>query len=235
MSTVGEFRVPVAEFALCETFERVPDAEFAVERALPRTGDRVMVVLWAYRPDHGELQAAIDADPSVSAVRGLVDLDTEWLYQMDWIDGTGTLAPALADHDAALMSARGDREGWRLQLLVPERNEFAALAEACHDRGLTLNVERIYELDDRLDGRFGLSERQYEALALAGERGYFESPRETSAAELAAELGISQQAFSERLRRAIRNLVNGTITTDDPSAAFSYPDRWRTTQPLRSD
>lgn len=40
----------------------------------------------------------------------------------------------------------------------------------------------------------------------AFERGYFEVPRGTTVADLAAEAGVSQQAFSGRLQRAQRQV-----------------------------
>ena len=227
MSTVGEFRVPVEEFALERTLTTVPRAEFDVERVVPRGSDRVMAVLWAHGPDYDELQGALADDPTVADLQGLVDLDVEWLYRMEWTSGLDALVPALTDHSATLMHAYGSGEGWYLRLLVPEHAEFTALADRCTERGVTLTVERVCDLDERLESRYGLSESQYEALALAHERGYFESPREVSATELAADLGISQQALSERLRRASRNLLDETLATDNPPIAFSYPDRWR--------
>ncbi|PSP65553.1 DNA-binding protein [Halobacteriales archaeon QH_8_64_26] len=228
MSTVAEFRVPVEGFALERTLSRIPKAEFDIERAVPVATDRVMVVLWAHGPDYEELRTALEADPAVADFQGLVDLDVEWLYQMHWTDGLHVLRPALAEHDGTLMHAYGDREGWHLRVLVLDRGAVAALAEWCEAEGLTLEIDRIYDLDERLGERYSLSESQYEALALAYERGYFESPRGVSATELAADLGISQQALSERLRRASQNLLDETLATDDPPAAFSYPDRWQT-------
>ena len=47
-----------------------------------------------------------------------------------------------------------------------------------------------------------LSPAQQEALALALERGYFEIPRQGSLIDLSEEIGISDQALSERLHRA---------------------------------
>jgi predicted DNA binding protein len=49
---------------------------------------------------------------------------------------------------------------------------------------------------------------------LAVRRGYYDIPRRTSMGELAAELGISDQAVSERLRRAIVALVRNTMPTE---------------------
>lgn len=49
--------------------------------------------------------------------------------------------------------------------------------------------------------RDGLTTRQRETLRLAADRCYFEIPRRATLADLADELGVSDQAISERLRR----------------------------------
>ena len=59
--------------------------------------------------------------------------------------------------------------------------------------------------------RFGLTDEQYEALTMACETGSVDVPRATDLDELAAELDISHQALSERLRRAQATLVRETL------------------------
>ncbi len=56
-----------------------------------------------------------------------------------------------------------------------------------------------------------LSESQAEALAAALEAGYYEIPRETTTAEVAAELDIARRTFEEHLRRAENKLVESMI------------------------
>ncbi|MEA5389123.1 helix-turn-helix domain-containing protein [Haloarculaceae archaeon H-GB11] len=56
-----------------------------------------------------------------------------------------------------------------------------------------------------------MTETQREALVLAYERGYFDSPRKVSLEEVAEELGITQQSLSSRLRRGHRRLIGATL------------------------
>nr|WP_084383819.1 helix-turn-helix domain-containing protein [Halalkalicoccus paucihalophilus] len=58
---------------------------------------------------------------------------------------------------------------------------------------------------------FGLTPIQRETLLLAIERGYYEIPRQCTTLKLAEELGVSDQAITERLRRAIVTLVSNTV------------------------
>jgi hypothetical protein len=51
------------------------------------------------------------------------------------------------------------------------------------------------------------TERQLNALRVAYDHGYFEWPRDTKAADVAAELGISTPTFSQHIRAAERKLT----------------------------
>ncbi len=69
--------------------------------------------------------------------------------------------------------------------------------------GVTL--ERVYPLGTTDDApvarRWDLTRAQEAALETALRLGYFEIPREATASEVSAELGIGKSAFLERLRR----------------------------------
>lgn len=69
--------------------------------------------------------------------------------------------------------------------------------------GVTL--ERVYPLGpedgDTPAGRWDVTPRQETAIRTALEMGYFAVPRESTASDVAAEIGISKSAFLERLRR----------------------------------
>jgi len=53
-----------------------------------------------------------------------------------------------------------------------------------------------------------LTERQREVLTTAHEMGYFEHPKEASAADVADQLGIVRSTFTEHLAAAQRNLLD---------------------------
>lgn len=61
--------------------------------------------------------------------------------------------------------------------------------------------------DDRTATGVDLSPRQREAFALARERGYYARPRRASAADLAAEMGVTAATYREHLRKAEAKLL----------------------------
>lgn len=56
-----------------------------------------------------------------------------------------------------------------------------------------------------------LTDRQFEALQLAYDRGYFERPRRANATELADELDITPSTFTEHLQAAERKLLGDVL------------------------
>lgn len=78
-----------------------------------------------------------------------------------------------------------------------------------------VHIERINPLGAEVAGtperQFDLTVAQEAALLAALEAGYFEIPKEATAAEVAAELSISKSAFLERLRRGQRALVDQAL------------------------
>lgn len=211
MATIVRGTVPASEFALNHTLEAVPEMEVECERIVDSGDGAVMPLLWVRYAGREEVEAAFEADPSVDNVDCISELEDELLYRMDWVDHVDLLLQMLTNSDATVLDAYGHGDRWKLRVLYPEREEFSATHEFCEDHGLGFDVTSIREIEGEPAGRFGLTESQYRALVLAAQRGYYEVPRETELAELADELDISHQAFSERLRRATGSLVEDTL------------------------
>jgi predicted DNA binding protein len=57
----------------------------------------------------------------------------------------------------------------------------------------------------------GLTERQAEALLLAHRHGHYVSPRSTTAAAIAASLGLSRSTFEEHLRKAENHVIDRLV------------------------
>jgi hypothetical protein len=147
----------------------------------------------------------------VDEVTLLGDFEDEWLFRMEWVDHVDLIVEMLTHAEATILDAVGQGSQWRLRVLYPERSLFSDTHDFCEAHGLSFDVASIRELDGEPAGRFGLTTEQYEVLSEAAEHGYFEVPREVTLEELADRLGVSHQALSERLRRAIDALVEDTL------------------------
>ncbi|MFU8870128.1 helix-turn-helix domain-containing protein [Natronococcus sp.] len=97
------------------------------------------------------------------------------------------------------------------------RDALAHLAEL----DATIEPERLSvsdpDSDEAVEVDLGaITPKQLEALELAYVYGYYRRPRETDLAELAAELGVSKSAVSQRLCAAESKLVTGVIGGTKP-------------------
>ena len=108
--------------------------------------------------------------------------------------------------------------GEELEIVVTARDWelFRDLADEVLEKLDTFELESVTEIEnpgEPLDsGRLSevlvnkLTAEQLSVMGTAYEMGYFDVPREVSAIEVAEAIGIGQSTFSERLRRAERNL-----------------------------
>jgi len=209
-ATVAEVTISATDFALSETFAEFNEVRFEVERVVAQD-DRITPFVWITHDDCEAIDSALDADPTTERIEVLADLDGERLYRMEWIDRIDALVYVLVEEDGTVLSASGRNGQWLLRLLFAEREALGRTYDHCADVGLDLSVERVFNIDEGRQGRFGLTDKQQDVLQLAFEHGYYAIPRETSAQNLADEMGISHQALSERLRRAHHAVVANTI------------------------
>jgi len=120
----------------------------------------------------------------------------------------------------------------------PDHDALSEFRTHREDAQILLEVQRVYNPTKPDAGPwYGLTELQREAIMLAAQTGYYDIPRGCTTKELADELGISDQAVTERLRRAIVSLVTYTLVHPsrraEPSHSLVY--QGKSTQGWRSN
>ena len=210
---VASFRLDPDAVALRETFERLPDLTLEVERIAAHGTESTMPCLWASGVDFDALDEAFAADPTVAAVIDTSEFPAEKYYQVDWSAPVERRVDAFIDHEAAVLDATADADGWRLRIRFVTREQFDVFRTFLAERDYSFSLLDLADPDAPRRWRGDITPAQREALVVANERGYFDVPRGITTRELAAELAISHQALSERLRRATGNLVDSTLAS----------------------
>ncbi|PSP74507.1 DNA-binding protein [Halobacteriales archaeon QS_3_64_16] len=217
-AVVVEFAIPIAEFALGETVAALEDVAFEVERVVAHEDGRFAPLVWARGSEREALEDALREDRSVATFECFAAIEEEtsndYLYRMDWAERVDVVGGLLVDRGGTVLTMRTAKDHWQFRVLLPDRDTLARTYESCEEAGVTIDLKRIYALEDGRQGRFGLTDEQREALALAFEAGYYGVPRGAMAKGLAKELDISHQALSERIRRGHGNLVENAIALD---------------------
>jgi predicted DNA binding protein len=120
--------------------------------------------------------------------------------------------------DAGLVDAiQITPSGWYEKKVFKDYPAFKTFQTSCEEHGVSVEIVSITQ-DSSTSQKsvpFGLTERQYEALTLAQSRGYYDRPRQTTAEELADELGITQPSLSDLLGRAESQLISATLGSPD--------------------
>jgi RNA polymerase sigma factor (sigma-70 family) len=167
---------------------------------------------------HGATPAAVEPlareHPSISATV-LERYDDGGL--VEFLVGENCPAVGLAELGALPRSVVGDHGEGEIVAELPSpydpgevvstfQSEYGGELVAKREREAVTPLFSQRELDRALERR--LTERQREVLRAAFEAGYYDWPRETSGAELADRLGISQPTLSEHLTTAERKLLS---------------------------
>ena len=100
-----------------------------------------------------------------------------------------------------------------LEVTVPQET-LSKLGAALDRFDITYTVERIQQRVEREDL---LTDRQQALLDEAIERGYYDTPRQTTLVDLASTLGISKSTCSEILHRAEERVVKEYSASDNES------------------
>lgn len=96
------------------------------------------------------------------------------------------------------------RDGWLVMELLITHNRLSAFTERLTDVGVTFEILSVTQSMDVLDV---LTERQWQFITAAVERGYYASPRECTLVDLADTLEVSQSTASGILHRAEGQII----------------------------
>jgi predicted DNA binding protein len=214
-TTAARIELPAAEFALSDLFERIPDARVELEPAVAIPDDQTLLVVQAAERDHGAVENALRADPSVGMVERFGERDEGRTYRVTWDGRARRLVGRIVAEDTTLLSARARQGQWCFRLVAPDRDTFASTYDAIEDLGYTPDCRSITTFEGGRAGCTDLTDEQQEALVAAFKAGYYNVPRDATAKEVADILDISHQALSERLRRAQSQLIQNKFIIND--------------------
>ncbi len=217
MSVIAEVRIPPDDFELGQILDLDEVSAIELETLVP-SGDVTVPLFWVYDPVDGVLDT-IERYPTVNSLTEVDVFEDRTLFRLDWDASQDHLFQCILDHGGQISSATGASEGWDFEIRFSHREALSQCRTCCEDAHISLEIIRVYNPTDPGVGPwYGLSEPQREALLLAVRMGYYDIPRGCTTEELADELGISDQAVTERLRRAIGAFVRHALLTPEPEA-----------------
>ncbi len=212
MATEMEFTVPAEEFPLGSIFENLPGVTVELERLIPHE-TLTIPYFWVRGAKTGEIEAAFEPHAGVTDIRLVDSVEDEYLMRAEWVREYNGLLTALSETNLTVLSGVGTDDGWRFEVRGDTQEAIAEFRTYHQEQNISIDIATVHALLPIRGDSYELTETQREALVLAYERGYFDTPRESSLEEIADELGITQQSLSSRLRRGHRRLISETLTS----------------------
>lgn len=215
MATEATFTIPAAEFPLGSIFNELPAVTVELERVIP-SQDRVIPYFWVRGQTADGVEGAFHDHPAVEGVDLVDSVADEYLFRADWNLTYDGVLNTLAESGVTLIKAIGTNEQWTFDVRGESRRDLAEFQHGCRRYDIPIDVTKVHALTPvESITEAALTDHQQEALVLAYDRGYFESPREVTMSELGDELGISHQAVASRLRRGINRILDQTLSETD--------------------
>ena len=212
MAIEMEFTVPAEEFPLGSVFENLPGVTVELERLIPHES-LTIPYFWVRGAETREIETKFEQHAGVTDIRLIDNIDDQYLMRAEWVEEYDGLLTALSETNLTVLSAVGTVDGWRFEVRGDTQEAIAEFRNHYQQNSISIDISMVHALLPIQGDSFKLTETQREALVLAFECGYFDTPRESSLEEIAAELGITQQSLSSRLRRGHRRLISETLIT----------------------
>ena len=213
MTIEASFTIDRSEFPLNTVFDQLPDATIELDRVVP-TSEAVIPYFWVHADDTATLTTDVSDDRGVDQVKVIDAVEGQLFVRIDWNLGHESVLTAVVNTDVNLISGIGDAKQWTFEIRADNQQEISDFQAYCKKYDIPIELTQLHALSSfKSDREYDLTEGQRTALVLAYSRGYFDSPRDATQADLADELEISRQAVSSRLQRGVRRLVASTLIT----------------------
>ena len=219
MSVIAEVSIPAHEFELGRILDIERATVIELEEMVP-LGETAVPFFSVHAGTSDAFEASVRNHPSVERIQQVSTHEDEVYYSLSWRYERDLVFEGFLETRAHLLTATGHATNWEFELRFPSHDALSAFKSYCENAHITLEVHRIYNPTKPGDAPwFGLTEVQRETLLYAVEAGYYAIPREISTQKLAEEFGVSDQAVTERLRRATIALVENTLAVAAVDAA----------------
>jgi predicted DNA binding protein len=179
MATIAEFSVELQDFPLSVVLDEYPTATVKLERIIP-TNDAIMPYFWLRQAD-GEKIEEVLADRTDIGISLVEIVDGHSLFRAQWDPRSrrGVLY-GLTESDVSLLSAVGTKGGWLFEVRGDDHKAVTEFLNGLRDEGIAFQLNNLHSLLPSSIEGYGLTDPQREALLLAHEMGYYNSPREVN-------------------------------------------------------
>ena len=212
---LGDFSLTHPDIALTGATADVPGVTVRPEH-VAADGGETMLVFTVRGDDLDRFERTLESSAAVADPLLLSDDADGRCYRVTLGGEVRTVSTMLTRIGVRTLDVVGSEGAWSVRAQFRSRELFLALRNYCGAHDISFRLHRLSLEDGGDDWRLrGLTPEQWDALRQAHEAGYFKVPREITQSELADRLGISPSAVSQRLRRAMSQLIEAQLPTGE--------------------
>ena len=187
--------------------------------------------------DGGSPSLVVSGDDAAAVVRSIRerptiedttisgDTDDEVIVRLNWDAIVPNLLECMRENDGTVLSAIAQNDVWTFDIRFPSRDAASRFYTGYDDDTYPITIRRMNQQGAPYQASNGqVTAEQREALSRAVAAGYFEVPRRTKLVDLAGELGISDTAVSQRLRRGLSTVLLDSAFASEMTTEAARPD-----------
>jgi predicted DNA binding protein len=222
MAVIAHLRIPADSFELGRVLEMESGTAITLENLVP-LGEKAIPYFSVSEEARDSFEEAVRTHPSVDRIEMVTRHENETLYALEWDAERDAFFQGVRDLGGQLLRAEGSSKTWEFEIRFSSHELLSEFQEYCNSAHIELEVGRLYNPSKPGSGMwYGLTRAQREALMIAVRGGYYSIPRTMSTQDIATELGISGQAVTERLRRAIETLTENSLIAMEEAAQEDF-------------
>jgi len=211
VSVIVELGVPVDAFELGRILPGLDDVEYSLETLVP-IGEAPVPLLRVHDGETANLVDAVTDHPSANEMTLLTGTNGDEIYWLDWEHESDEFLTAVRESGGHLLSGNSHCGRWQFRVQFPDPDSLSVFNDLLRERGVEDDVLSVTNSWSASRGDAdALTTPQREAFEVAYQAGYYDIPRQASTADVAEQLGISDQALSERLRRGTARLIQAAV------------------------
>ncbi|MBS3761449.1 MAG: helix-turn-helix domain-containing protein [Halodesulfurarchaeum sp.] len=195
---------------LADVSTEFPEAEFNVLAALPTT-DGLLDVVEVTTADGDDLVRHFERTPDIRSFE-VIHIDDESVL-VQFVIPVSETYDALVTSEIVPQQPVTLRDGWYTAEIVAPHERLSRYTEALAAADLPY---RVISLTQDYETSELLTDRQWEFLTTAVERGFYETPRQCTLAELADDLDVNVSAVSRLRHRTESRIVSAFVAEAGP-------------------
>jgi len=213
MGFIAAIRLVHDELPLVPTIEHRSGVTLRYEYGA-MTGEQRLQFVSAFGDEHEALEEVMAADPTIANATCVATFENRSIYRVVVETDLEIVPDRCAEAGLFAFRITSAEGGWCARVHLPDRDVLSAFRSQCLDRGISFHVNHLYDSSVSDEQNYFLTEQQHEILTMAYYAGYFEVPRGATQDDLASRLDISDSAVSQRIRRAVSELIAATLEND---------------------